>query len=253
MLPHCVENGLKIVKEVKAPKAQRTSLVLSDGLAVNEILSISECVYHIENKKDEPFKLALEHDSLLMQQYGSDHQVHVHFEGAEIVEQEKLSHGWRIYLEIEAKGIIDLEAVETMLDQQHIRIGDLTHIHVWERDGVPVMDNPAVKECIEIQEKIDAKRELQTTFESRRQELDDQAERVRRNVTAVGEKGDVSEWVKDLDSTEKEIRILEKETLPKVAEDLKALRKKLQETLKTIDLSWASRTLPEIPKLPKEV
>ena len=240
MLPHCIENGMKIIKEPKTPKSQRTSLRLADGLAINEVLNTSSCVYRIENKKDEPFKLALEHDSVLMQHYGNGRDVKVRFDGAEIVEQEKLSNGWRLYLEVEAKGKIDLEVVESLLDQQQIRLGDMSHIESWKSDGIPVLTNPAVQECIKIQENIDEKRDLQKTCQSRRQELDAQADRVRRNVAAVGQQSDVTDWVKDLDSTEKEIRVLEKETLPRLSDDLKALQTQLREALKKIDLIWNS-------------
>ena len=79
MLPHCLENGVKIIRDHKGWEGRRSSLKLSEGVAVTEDVSTYRSSYVVENKKDELFKVALEHANSI-----SDTSCRVDFEGAEI-------------------------------------------------------------------------------------------------------------------------------------------------------------------------
>ena len=125
-----------------------------------------------------------------------------------------------------------------MLKYQDITLGSLAYIQSCVSEGIPLEHNPVIQECVSIQEEIDQFEVERQQLQNDRQDLETQADRVRRNIEAVQQQGDVTNWVKDLDDTEKEIRVIEKKKLPVIKVAVETLRKKLQSKLKMIDLTW---------------
>lgn len=241
MLPHCLENGVKVSKEVQPTETRRTSLKISDGVGVAEDVYTVVTTYTFENKKDEKFKLAAEHLNVLR----GHPNLNVGFEGVELKEQEKLSDGsgYRAYFELAPKATVKLTVTETSLNRQSVQIGG--HYN-WVKGNVIDTQSPLAKDkqvlaAVKVQEQIDeASRELAET-RARVTELTQQGERVRQNLAAakdVGNSSTVSEWVADLDRTEKEIRTITKERTPTLEKKVKDLQAKLTEELKKISVNW---------------
>jgi len=230
MLPHCLENGMKIIKRVGQHDVTRTSLQFSDGVAINETLRVVATTYRVENKKDESFKLALEHDNVL------DENPQVSFEGVKVAEQEQLSHGWRVYLEVKPKEEFTLTVSESLLGYQNIRMADLGYIQSCVQDGIPLKEHPIIQECMKLQANIDEIEHQLQDLNNRRQSLTDQADRVRSNLAASGSNPD---WVKDLGDTENNIREAD-EQIPQIRKKLRDLTQQLREKMKTIDLTWSA-------------
>lgn len=235
MLPHCLENGVKIVKEHKDNARRCTSIKVSEGVAINEILQLTTTGYTIDNKKDETFKLALEHRGT----YGNG--ATIEFTGVEIAEQEKLSDGWRVYFEIGPKQKLELMSKETLIQHQEVHLGMETMLH-WISTGIPIKDNPQVVVCADLQKKIDDLEEQRDELKDRKSDLSQQADRVRRNIEAVGEKGDVTNWIADLDATEREIRTIETITAPELKKQIADIREQLVAALQEIDLTWTDES-----------
>jgi hypothetical protein len=243
MLPHCLENGVKIVKENKGYETRRSSLKISDGVGVTEDVQMARTAYAIENKKDEPFKVALEHTNTLGQPNAL-----ADFEGVEIKEKEKLvdSNGWRVYFELKPKESRTLTVTETYVNQQSVLLNGNFH---WIRSNVIDLDNPLatnkqIQACIKVQSEIDDVQEKQQEAAARRQELTQQITRVRENLSATKEvttSQTVDKWVTDLDLSEQEIREIDKTTIPKLNKQRKELAAKLAEELKKITASWKDK------------
>jgi hypothetical protein len=250
MLPHCLENGVKIAKETKPTENKRLSLKISDGVGITEDVYTAVSTYKIENKKDEKFKIALEHTNQL-----GGANTNVDFDGVEVKEKEKLADGtgYRLYFELAPKQSVDLVVTETSVASQKVSIG---HYYSWLRQNVIDVKNPLAKDkqvqvCVKLQEKIDGLNAEINEAAERREELTEQGERVRQNLAAakdVGNSTTVSEWVADLDKTEKEIRKIDKEITPALNKKVKEATAELQEALKEITADWKAEKASKASK-----
>lgn len=243
MLPHCVENGVKITKEAKNRESKLSSLKFSAGIAVQEHVFTASTVYTIENKKDEAFKLAVEHVNTL----GNMTNTNVDFDGVEVKEKEKLieTAGYRVYIELAPKQSITMTVTETAIHSQQINIGGYFN---WVQANVIATNNPLAQDkgiiaCVKIQEKIDEVETNIANLEEQRDELNEQLTRVRDNIAAVkgneGNKTTITEWGNDLDATDKMIRNIDKKELPKARKTQEELSQQLQEALKNISATWS--------------
>ena len=250
MLPHCLENGVKIIKEDKGQEQRRSSLKLSDGVGVTEDVMTALTDYVIENKKDEPFKVALEHSNSL---YGAN--VQIEFEGVEVKEKEKLADGdgWRVYFELKAKENLKLKVVEVAVQQSSVILGSNFH---WIRNNIITSENPLSSDkqilaCIAAQKEIDDLLEKQNSANARLRELTEQVDRVRENLSAVKDvttSATIDKWVQDLESSETEIREINKSTIPSIIKKTKEATKKLADELKKVTVSWKDSTVPKTVK-----
>lgn len=241
MLPHCLENGVKIVKDQKPVQSKRASLKLSEGVCVVEDVSTGVTTYVVENKKDELFKVAIEHVNAL----GGNMNINVDFEGVELKDREKLAsgNGYRLYFELAPKQTITVKATETLLNHQSFKLGNQFN---WIKNNVIDVKNPLAKDkgviaAQKVQKEIDDVQAEINEARGRRQELKEQGERVRENITAtkdVGNSATVAEWVKDLDAAEKEIRVIDKKTLPDLTAKVKDLQNKLADEIRKIEANW---------------
>jgi hypothetical protein len=242
MLPYCLENGVKVTKEVKPVESRRNSIKISDGVGFVEDVNTAVSVYTIENKKDELFKLAIEHRNVLAGQPN----VKVDFDGVEVKEKEKLiqgGEGYLVYFELKPKQSLTLTATESSVTQTRTLIGG---DYAWLKSNVidvknPLLQDKQVSVCIGIQGHIDEVRSQINEAKARFAELSEQVSRVRENVIAtkdVGNSATVAAWIKDLDDTEKELRNIKKKQIPELEKKLKELQAKLADELKKITASW---------------
>lgn len=241
MLPHCLENGVKIVKENKGQQVRRSSINIAKGVGITEDIHSAATAYTIENKKDEPFKVALEHINEI---HGPNTEVK--FEGLDIKEREKLldSEGHRVYFELKPKENRELRVLETRVTESKCI---LTNNHHWLMQTLvdaksPLLDDTQIKACIQIQEQLGKVQEEATEATDRREELTEQAQRVRDNLSAAqSAKSKLYEdWLTDLNDTEQEIRTIDKTTLPTLTKRQKELQVKLTDHLKKITATWAA-------------
>lgn len=238
MLPHCLENGVKVVKENKGYEVHRNSIKISDGVGVTEDIQRSKTSYTISNKKNESFNMALEHSSQL-----ANSNTSVEFSGVDIKEKEKLvdGNGWRIYFQLKEKESVTIEVLETAVISVSSAIGNNFN---WIRGNIidtktPIAADAQIKKCIDIQKQIDDIKESLNVKDKKLQELESQVERVRENLNAVKNNSEIaSKWTQDLDTTETEIRKINKTDIPKLNLNKKDLSAKLAEEIKKITVSW---------------
>jgi len=250
MLPHCLENGMKVSKKTLPTESRLTAVRISDGVGLTEIVSTGVTEYTLTNKKNEPFKLALEHLSIL-----GGENVMVDFEGVELQEQEKLSqsNGWRAYFTVGANQSATLKVTETRLDRREVNI--VNHFRWVQQNviesGKSIANDKTVKQCVEIQSQIDDKNRQIQEAQQRVAEVNQEREGVREDLRAaesVASGDKLTSWVAEIDAAKAEARKLQKETIPNLTKERDALLKSLQETLSTLAVSWSDQK-----KTPKEV
>jgi hypothetical protein len=248
MLPHCLENGVKIVKTKSESTSRRSSINISEGTAVVEQLQTGLTEYTVENKKDEAFKVALEHVNRV---HGGN--VMVDFVGTEdrcdecvnveIAEREKLDNGYRVYFEVQPNQTFTLKVTESNLDRQTTILGsrfDWVMRNIIDVEN-PLTENKEIQECIEIQKKIDETNSDRERLINRKRELNDQVDRVRSNLEAaqsVASGGKLDKWIDDLDSSEVEIREIDQTKVPECDNRHRTLSNELAEALQKVTASW---------------
>ncbi len=241
MLPHCLENGVKVSRTQKPIETRNSSIKISAGTSVTETVQSAFSEYVIDNKKGEAFKMALEYNTVL----GNTNAM-VAFDGVEVKEQEKLTNGqqgYRVYFELPANKTVKLTVTETSLVQHSL---DIANVANWLQNYIihpssPLVNDTQIKKCVTIQSKIDDVQANISECSQRKNELETQAGRVRQNLEVAKSATDntvVQRWVKDLDDTERDIRVIDKTTVPTLQSDLKQLRNELKTELRKISATW---------------
>ena len=235
-LPHCLENGVKVVKKDDNIENKRQSLRLSEGVAFDEYTKSKTTTYIVENRKDEKFKMMVEYDNVL-----GDNSL-VNFLGAD-TEIEKTEKGYHVYFDLEPKAKVVLEVNETVLVKNSISLhNNFNWIvrNIIKPDEV-LSDNKDILEAASIQRQMDLLDQEIEEIRERRSELVDQKDRIREDLMAAKEVTDVtvtSEWVVDLKESEKEIREIDNVTIPEKNKLAKELKYKLEVKISEISADW---------------
>jgi len=248
-LPHCLENGVKIVKEVKGSTSTVSSIRISEGVIFQETVSIARTDYLVVNKKDEEFKIHLEHSNML---HGPNNNVA--FEGVEVKETEKLhdTNGRRVYFTLQPNSKVTLTVIETMSQTNQWTIGGRFQ---WVQSnvlgqGLSISKDKSIQACVEIQKQIDKITQDMTDASERVDDLTEQADRVRSNLGAAKDVSGsdlVAEWVRDLDTTEKEIRNINKVQIPAFQTKQRELQQQMSEKLLAVTVAWKNEESPKAP------
>jgi hypothetical protein len=241
LLPFCLENGVRIVKSVKPQKDKVTRLWFAKGYGYEERRRESCTTYSVTNKKDEEFKVLIEHTSQLPN--APDPPV---VTGADVKEVEKITGGYRIYLTVTPKQEVKIGVTETYVEESNVA---LAHNYNWVHQNVinpknPLSSEPAVQKCIEIQEEIgDNEREIKDLKESV-SSLDEDISRLRENIAAVKEEAGTAAtrtaWVKELDGATKSITEIKRQKLPEREAMRKQLAKTFYAALMALQASWTA-------------
>ena len=235
ILPHCLENRVKIVRSIKDRQQRRNSIQISRGVVVDESLDTAVIEYSIENKTSEPFKLVLEHVQVLGRT-----ETKVSFSGVEVKETEKLPSGWRLYIDLAPNQEATLRVTEEAIWSQQVILNEWSYMGTYIATAKPLSEDANVKACAEIQEEIDDNMTACASLQERVKELTEQINRVRQNLSVASDKSAelTSKWVKDLDDSENEIREITKKLTPDLQKKIKELRGQMREALKKILVSW---------------
>jgi hypothetical protein len=245
MLPHCLENGVKIEKQCGDLQRRRSNIKIDAGVAYSEEVYTVKTTYTVVNKKDELFKIALEHENVLTNKNNQ-----VSFEGLEFKDKEKLQdrNGYRVYFELQPNATVTFNVVEIAHESESIHLGNHNDTFVrWfqvtlDQDN-PLRDNEKLKACLAIHAKIQA---TQTEIESLRElrEVNEQsAQRFRNNLAAVKDANAatiVTEWVANLDTTDKTITRIDKIDMPALQKKVQELEKQFYDALKQLTVAWQS-------------
>lgn len=248
-LPHCLENGVKIVKELKGSDSTISTIRISRGVIFQELIKVARTNYLVVNKKNEEFNIHLEHNNVI-----NGPNNNVSFEGVEVKETEKVhdSDSYRVYFKLAAGDKVTLSVIETMSETTKWNINGR---YGWIEsniigEGLSIANDETIQECASLQKKIDDIQQEIIECDNTEENLSEQASRVRQNLAAAKDVSGVemiTEWVKDLDVTDKEIRRIEREVIPSLKKDKRDLEEKLTQKLKSLSVSWKNSESPKVP------
>lgn len=233
LLKFCLENGVKIVKENKNVKNAVTSLRLTEGFSYEERRYTAKTQYDITNKKEEPFKVLLEHVNQL-------EEPTIEIIGGKMTE--KLANGYRISLELGSKAEVMVTITETRVEEARVAIynnyGWIVQ-HVIDPDHALAKDK-SVQACMQIQSQIeDLDRDI-ATEKSKVTSIDKNIDRLHKNLAATKEKTETTDkWIKSVDEATDKIGEIERE-VSRLEVDKKQLSSKLAKALKSIHAEWTA-------------
>jgi hypothetical protein len=240
VLPFCLENGVRVVKESKPLKDTTTKISILKGYSHEERRFVGTTTYNILNKKDEPFKLMLEHVSMLPQSATPPKVTPAP------KQLEKLSNGHRIYLDLGAKAELEIVVMETHIDETKVAIFNsynwIAQNVLNDKDKQSLHGNESIKKCIAIQEEIEQIDHEIATHKEAVASLDKRTNRLRENIKSTKEEAGSAEtrigWVKALDVGTNSIEEIENKTLPELTKRRKTQSDKLTAALKAIHAEW---------------
>jgi len=236
VLPHCLENGVKVTKRPSRNETKLSSVVISKGVCVTKDVSRYETEYVIENRKSEEFKVLIEHNRML-----SDSEIK--FEDVEVDEVEILNNGARVYLVLNPEQTLKMNVVETAVHSQTVQLWSRdrwlfdNYIHV-ESPIEELLENEAIQACIKTWEELAVLNSQLAELNNKQDELGNQADRVRQNLNAAGKDNAPSEWIDDLSTTEQEIRVINAKERPELNNKIRSLQKELSDQLKQVTVEW---------------
>lgn len=241
MLPHCLENGVKVFKQVSGVQHKITSLKLSKGVGLTESVRTCEAQYVVENKKNEDFKIAIEYNLTLCE------DAKVEFVGIDLKEQEKTSGGLRFYFNLEPKQKLEFKIIETKVDVTEARLNGIN----WVNNNIilthnPLSQNENILKCVAIQKEIDLNASEVSKLNSRLAEIEKERLGIREDLKAAEKCASTDrtdKWVSEIDEGKKESSKIQKELLPELTRQQMALSEKLAEELKGLSASWNAQNM----------
>lgn len=241
LLPFCLENGVRIIKEDKGTVNTVTKLTLAKGYSHEERRYVGTTEYAVTNKKAEPFKVMIEHVSLL-----PSATTPPIVEGVDVKELEKLSNGYRIYFELAPKQEFTVVVTETFIKQSE---QGFFNNYNWLLSNIinpkhPLGANETVQKCLALQAEAEKVDQEITSQKQAISSLDEDATRLRANIGSVKEEAGTAatrtKWVKALDDAEEGIHNIKKKVLPGLDKRKKELQLQIVEALKAIHAEWTA-------------
>lgn len=246
LLPHRLENGVKIVKENKGTETALRSINISHGVAVQQHVYTATTEYALTNKKNETFKVLIEHTRVLSQAKQPPE-----FSGVEVKEVEKTTNGNRVYIELAPNESITLTVTERFVSGQKVHLVGNFHWIVQNifNPKLPLADHARLRTCSKLQTAIDACSLQIAAFQNKMADMDEDAERLRRNIEATksaakdgsSEAADiVSNWVVGLNNLDKEIRDIRKVQISALEAEREQISEGLDIELERIFVDWVA-------------
>jgi hypothetical protein len=248
MLAHCLENGVSVLGVGKSHEVRRQRLQISEGVVVDESIRTNVTEYTIRNKKEENFKMVLEHTRGL----GENSLIAFDSEQVEIAETEKTSsNNWRVYFDLAPSETVTLTATESCLERREVGLG-WGNVSGYMDAINPLKENPVVKECCNIQDEIVETSRLISENNKRVSQLSTHMARVQESLESAkdvkGVDAQAVEWVKELDQSQKSIREIEEHLTPKLVEKRNDLQRKLNAKLAELQFKWSEEPKPTADK-----
>lgn len=233
MLTHCLENSVKVTKVIKGKKSSQSSIRITKGVSVEETVHTATSIYTIDNRKDEQFKLLIEHLDILRD------ATHAFEIAKQQVESETIPDGIRIYVKLLPKAKLTLTVTETYVESITINLSSFNDINrITAHLSNPLAKDEKIADCVSIQSKIELKQEEISEAQEKCDDLDDQITRVRENIKAAPTSKLTDNWVTDIDTSENQLREIKKVLIPKLVAEKATLVSNMKAALKKLTVSW---------------
>jgi hypothetical protein len=112
----------------------------------------------------------------------------------------------------------------------------------------PLANDPALRHCLEIQQRLDAKLQEMNTAQQQISRLSARQDRLRNNLGTGGQNEHTDRWRADLAQTEVRITDIEDKTLPALNNQANTIRAELREALAGLSADWQEPANSELAK-----
>lgn len=247
LLPHALETGVSVQRELKRQHNKVVALRLSEGFCYTSTRQKRETHYHVKNNRDVPYELVLDHDDMLIE---PEVEARLITDGADDVLEatSKLADGRRYTIAVAPKSELLLKVAEQRIDQSRVELVTSTkqyeNIQIdWLEQNLvatngPLAEEPGVQACLRIQQELEAKRQDVTTAVNETERLAERQERMRKNIQSGGQDELISRWRNELDEAEQAIKQIEEERIPALREEEKSLNSQLKDELRSLSAEW---------------
>lgn len=248
LLPHALETGVSVRRDQKRQRNKVVALRLSAGFCYTSTRQRRETHYHVKNSRDAMYQLVLDHDFTLAE---PDLEAWRTSDGDDVPlsPATKLADGDRFEIAVGAKDEFVVKVVEQRIDQAKMQLISASKQHEnlqidWLEQNLvatngPLADDKGVRECLQIQQDLDAKRQEISDAVVETERLAARQDRLRQNIKAGGQDDLTSRWRSDLDDAERAIKSIEEDKIPALRGEEKSLRAKLKDALMTLSADWA--------------
>lgn len=246
MLPHALETGVRLRREMPKTIERVVGLRLTKGFCHTSRYEEQTTHYDVRSSRDEPFEFVLDHDQAILK---SDVRCTLHREVDDETPLEmadKLKAGIRLSFELSPRERLRVTIVESRVAQSRVRLVSNSGKELradWLADNVvhtngPLADEPGVRNCLEIQSRIDAvEQEIAENIQTCSR-LAEKQNRLRKNIGTGGQSEQTERWRNDLANSEDAITEIEDRELPRLREQTAKLRDELREALRSLSAEW---------------
>lgn len=228
ILVYAKETGVKVFKESSPVEDRRISIRFNNGRIITEESYLQKTVYSVENVKDEEFRFEAEYRRTWQESSIKTS------ENCEVIDT---VNGVRLGCVLAAKGQQTLEVAET-----YVRSFEFAANSLWlERQILnikhPLSKNKGVKQCVELQKKIEDLQEIVTANAEQIDFIKREQERINKLIPNASVEQQRT-WQVNMTENENELRRLGREENPRIKKEISALQKLLNETLFALSVTW---------------
>jgi hypothetical protein len=240
MLPHAVENSVRITMNQRNPNYRQSALQISNGIVVLEQVQTSDTDYTIENSKNESYRAVVEYNHC----FGNSEAIVGTTGDFEIVDQEKLpdGSGYRLYFEIKSGQSGVLTVTETLLTSSDIALNIDWITRTLIRQNAKFGENKDIKACLEVQRNIDEETQTIGTLNAQKASDANIIAELRNNIQAVGGNNPKAQsWIEQLEvATKKNIEA--NASIEQTQARIKSLRTELFNKINALSFEWKEGT-----------
>jgi len=240
VVPYARDTTVRFLHQQGSMNQKRSSISTSDGVLNIKVVNTVDVTYRLINTREEAFLVNLDHDFVL----GTEAKATAVLERTDdsneewenTFAEEVLKTGRRFEFTLPPKGNLTFTVKENQVVANEIKIGSYSTL-VSYLSGTKLLDNPSVKKCAEIQEKIDEAGKKGEALETEHEKIDARQERLRKNLTAGGHDESTAEWKSELAKNEKRLQVIEDKEQPELQKEIDKLQKALKKALKEVEAS----------------
>ena len=246
LLPHALETGVRVRRKLDNLVSRVVGLRLSKGFGYTSVYQQQTTHYQLKNTRDESFEMFLDHDLALTKPNVSCTVTGEDRHQATLDMKEELKAGARYVVTIPPRERLNIRISESRVHESRARLITAKAQEAkieWLFDNIvhtngPLAQEPGVQRCLEIQQRLDDKREEIARAEAECERLAERQQRLRKNIGTGGHSEQTDRWRSDLGSAEDRITELEDETLPKLRAEADEIHSELRDALKSLSAEW---------------
>jgi hypothetical protein len=236
ILIHALENGVAVHQEHSRKESRRVRIHIKDGAVLWETVHRSQAQYKIQNKKEEDFKLEIEHPRTL-----TDSKLEAATGDRRPLTSTPTVTGARFGIMLSANENLVVVVRETSVEEQSFGL-QAAGGALWLQQNLlstkhPLGRNPKIWACVAAQEEVEKAQKALQDAEYQANAIAEEQERLK-GIIPVTHDNTANDLKTDVGENEKKWRALKRETIPALTNVLREKQAALQQALASLAVSW---------------